>query len=155
VTEQASLLDLLLLRGHLLGRIADYERAAGLAEALVGDASDDGWAWLVRARTRATFHRFPAALADLDAAGRRGVDRAALDAERAAILQAVGCSADALALRRDAAERRPDVTTLGALAVLAPSAVGSPKRRACSPRRGVTTGMSPPSPSPTSTSGAA
>ena len=114
----APLVDLLLLRGQVLGRIADYERAAELAEALVRDAPDDGAAWLARARTRATFHRFPEALADLDAAGRRGADRAALDAERAAILQAVGCYAEALVLRRTAAERRPDFATLGALAVL-------------------------------------
>ena len=40
------------------------------------------------------------------------------DAERAAILQAVGCYAEARVLRRDAAERRPDFATLGALAVL-------------------------------------
>ena len=85
---------------------------------LVRDAPDDGTAWLARARTRATFHRFAEALADLDAAGRRGADRAALDAERAAILQAIGCYAEALVLRRTAAERRPDFTTLGALAVL-------------------------------------
>src|SRR6188472_84677 len=75
-------------------------------------------AWLARARTRATFHRFAEALADLDAAGRRGAGQAALDTERAAILQAVGCYAEARVLRRTAAERRPDFTTLGALAVL-------------------------------------
>jgi tetratricopeptide (TPR) repeat protein len=102
----------------VLGCIADDERAAELAQVLVRDAPDDGAAWLARARTRAAFHRFLGALADLDAAGRRGVDRAALDAERAAILQAVGCYADARVLRRDGAERRPDFATLGALAVL-------------------------------------
>ena len=102
----------------MLGRIADYERAAGLAEVLVRDAPDDGAAWLARARSRATFHRFTEALGDLDAAGQRGADGAAVDAEQAAILQAVGCSAEALVLRRDAAGRRPDLATLGALAVL-------------------------------------
>ena len=118
MAERALLVDLLILRGHVLGRIADYERAAELAELLVRDAPDDGAAWLARARTRAAFHRFLEALADLDAAGRRGADRAALDAERAAILQAVGCYAEARVLRRNAAERRPDFATLGALAVL-------------------------------------
>jgi len=123
VAEQALLVDLLILRGDVLGRIADYEQAAGLAELLVCAAPDDAAAWLARARTRATFHRFAEALADLDAAGRCGADQAtldhaALDAEWAAILQAVGCYADARVLRRDAAERRPDFTTLGALAVL-------------------------------------
>jgi tetratricopeptide (TPR) repeat protein len=118
VTEQVLLVDLLLLRGHVRGRITDYERAQALAEALARDVPDDGTSWLARARTRATFHRFAEALADLDAAGRRGADRAGVDAERAAILQAVGCSAEALVLRRDAARRRRDLATLGALAVL-------------------------------------
>jgi tetratricopeptide (TPR) repeat protein len=118
LAERALLVELLLPRGDVLGCIADDERAAELAQVLVRDAPDDGAAWLARARTRAAFHRFLGALADLDAAGRRGVDRAALDAERAAILQAVGCYADARVLRRDGAERRPDFATLGALAVL-------------------------------------
>jgi tetratricopeptide (TPR) repeat protein len=116
--DMTPLVDLLLLRGQVLGRIADYERAAGLAEALVRDAPDDGAAWLARARTQSTLHRFARALADLDAAERRGADPAALDTERAAILQAVGRCAEALMLRRTAVERRPDFATLGALAVL-------------------------------------
>ena len=118
MAERARLVDLLILRGEVLGRIADDERAAELALVLVRDAPDDGAAWLARARTRAAFHRFVEALADLDAAGRRGADQAALDSERAAILQPVGCYVEARVLRRDAAERRPDFATLGALAVL-------------------------------------
>jgi tetratricopeptide (TPR) repeat protein len=118
LAEQALLVDLLILRGHVLGCIADYERAAERAEQLVRNAPDETAAWLARARTRAALHRFLDALADLDAAGRRGADRAALQAERAAILQAVGCYAEAQVLRRTAAERRPDFATLGALAVL-------------------------------------
>jgi tetratricopeptide (TPR) repeat protein len=102
----------------MLGRVADYEEATELAEHLVHDVPDDGTAWLARARTRATFHLFAEALADLDAAERRGVDRAASDSERAAILHAVGCSTEAVILCRAAAEHRPDFTTLGALAVL-------------------------------------
>ena len=117
-TGAAPLVDLLLLRGQVLGRVADYERAAELAEALVRDALNDRTAQLARARTRSTFHRFPEALADLDAAGRNGAARAELDAERAAILQAMGCHAEALALRRTAAQCHPDFTTLSALAVL-------------------------------------
>jgi tetratricopeptide (TPR) repeat protein len=118
VAEQAVLIDLLTLRGHVLGRIADYERAAELAERLVHDTPDDGVALLARARTRATVHRFSDALGDLDAAGRSGSDQTVLDAERAAILQAVRCHAEALVLHRKAAERRHDFSTLGALAVL-------------------------------------
>jgi hypothetical protein len=118
VAEQAGLTDLLTLRGHVLGRIADYERAAELAGQLARDAPDDGLAMLARARTQATFHRFSAALADLDAAGRSGCDRVTLDAERAGILQAAGYYGDAFALHRKAAQHRPGFTTLGALAVL-------------------------------------
>jgi tetratricopeptide (TPR) repeat protein len=118
VTQGAALVDLLNLRGHLLGRVADYERAAELAERLVHAAPEDGLALLARARTRATLHRFAEAVADLGAAGRSGADEATLDAERAVVLQALGCYADAMALIHKAAERQSDFTTLGALAVL-------------------------------------
>ena len=118
VQQRAGLIDLLILRGHVLGRIADYERAAALAEQLVCDAPSDASAFLARARTRATFHRFTEALADLGTAEQRGADRDVLDAERAAIYQALGRYDEALALRRDAAERQPDFATLGALAGL-------------------------------------
>jgi tetratricopeptide (TPR) repeat protein len=118
VVEQVLLVDLLLLRGQVLARIVDYERAAGLAEMLVRDALNDGAAWLARARTRDTLHRFAEALSDLDAARRCGADHAGVDAQRAAILRAVGCSTEALVLRQDAARRMPDLATLGALAVL-------------------------------------
>lgn len=118
VPPLASLIDLLILRGHVRGRIADYERAAELAEQLVHTAPDSGTAFLARARTRATFHRFADALADLDTARRTGADPAALDAERASILQALGCYAQAHALLCTAVERHADHTSLGALAVL-------------------------------------
>jgi len=118
VAGRAVLVDLLLLRGHVLGCIADHERAAELAEWLVRDAPDDGTAWLARARTRATFRRFAVALADLETAGRNGLDDATVDAERAPILQAVGCYWHALVLCEIAAKRRPGFTALGALAVL-------------------------------------
>ncbi|HEX3309897.1 MAG TPA: tetratricopeptide repeat protein, partial [Streptosporangiaceae bacterium] len=118
VAAQALLVDLLTLRGETLGRIADYEHAAELADELVNDAPEDGRAWLARARTRATFHRFAEAMADLETAGQNGLDRATVDAERAPILQAVGCYWHALVLCEEAAKRRPGFTTLGALAVL-------------------------------------
>jgi tetratricopeptide (TPR) repeat protein len=118
VPTRALLVDLLTLRGEVLGRIADYERADQLARQLVRDAPDDHRAWLARARTRATFHRFTEALDDLDAAGRNGLDPAALAAERAAILQAAGCYWHALVLWEDAAKRRPGFAPLSALAVL-------------------------------------
>lgn len=55
------------------GRIADYERAAELAEQLLRGTTDAGTALLARARTRATFHRFAEALGDLDDAKRNGL----------------------------------------------------------------------------------
>ena len=118
VVQSASLIELLILRGHLLGRIADYECALALAEQLVREAPADGIAFLARARVRATLHCFAEALADLDAAERMGVGLAAVGTERAAIYQALGRYDEALALRRDDAERRPDFATLGALATL-------------------------------------
>jgi tetratricopeptide (TPR) repeat protein len=118
VAGRAGLIDMITLRGHVLGRIADYERAAMLAEQLVHDAPTDGSAYLARAKTRATLHRFVEALADLDEAEQCSANRDALDAERAAIFQALGHYDQAFALRRDAAERRPAFATLGALAGL-------------------------------------
>jgi tetratricopeptide (TPR) repeat protein len=118
VSQQADLIDLLTLRGHILGCIADTERAAALAEQLVHDAPADGFAFLARARARATFHCFAEALADLDAAERLGPNGVSLEAERATIFQALGRYDEALSLRRNAAKRRPDFTALGALAVL-------------------------------------
>lgn len=118
VAQRADLIDLLSLRGQILGCIADYECAAALAEQFVSDAPADGLAFLTRARTRATFHRFAEALADLDRAERLGSERVSLEAERAAIFQALGRYDEALTLRRDAAERQPNFTTLSALAGL-------------------------------------
>lgn len=116
--EAGVLIDLLTLRGHVLGSVADYERAAGLAERLVRDRPGDPTFLLYRGRTCGTLHRFSEALTDLDAAERSGAEQDALDAERAAILQAIGSHGDALVLRNKAAKRRRDVTSLGALAVL-------------------------------------
>jgi tetratricopeptide (TPR) repeat protein len=118
VPARVQLIDLLTLRGDVLGRIADYELAAELAECLVRDAPDDGTAWLTRAKTRATFHRFAMALDDLDAAGRNGLGPAVMDTRRTATLQAAGYHADALVLCADAVKRGPGFSTLGALAVL-------------------------------------
>ncbi|MCW2931182.1 MAG: hypothetical protein JWM19_2144 [Actinomycetia bacterium] len=118
VAARVQLIDLLTLRGEVLGRIADYELAAELAECLVRDVPDDGTAWLTRAKTRATFHRFAMALDDLDAAGRNGLAPAVTDTKRTATLQAAGYHADALVLCADAVKRGPGFATLGALAVL-------------------------------------
>ena len=116
--ELLVLIDLLTLRGHVLGRIADYEQAQDLAEWLVCNAPSDPTALLARARTRATFHRFDEAAADLDCAETAGLDQATLHAERAVIRQALGDHAQAQALYDSAAQRPPGFATLAALAVL-------------------------------------
>jgi tetratricopeptide (TPR) repeat protein len=111
------LIDLVTLRGQILGRIADYERASALAEQRALDTPDDGIAFLARARTRASLHRFDEALADLDTADRLGADLGPA-AERAAILQAVGRYDEAMALRRNAADCHADFESLAGLASL-------------------------------------
>ncbi|MBV9444368.1 MAG: hypothetical protein JO345_00470 [Streptosporangiaceae bacterium] len=110
------LVELTVLRGHVLGRIDDAERAASLAEAYVDQARRDPRPLVARARLAARFHRFSAALADLDAATALGLDRRSLDEERAAVYQAVGRYDEALAMHRQALLRRPDFSALGALA---------------------------------------
>jgi tetratricopeptide (TPR) repeat protein len=118
VRGRAKLIELVALRGHVLGCIADYERAEALSEHLTRDAPADGVALLARARARAAFHRFTDALTDLDQAQRLGADPAVVDAERAAIFQAIGQYDQALTIYRDAAERRADFNSLAALATL-------------------------------------
>jgi len=116
LAQRSSLIDLIMLRGQILGQIADYERAAVLAEQLVYAAPSNGSALLARARTLAAFHDFSEALSYLDAAERLNADQAQVDAERATILQGLGYYTKALTLRSIAAERQPTFATLGALA---------------------------------------
>ena len=58
VETRVGLVELITLRGLFIGRIADYVRAEEIAEQLVRDAPDDARAFVARARTRATFHKF-------------------------------------------------------------------------------------------------
>ncbi|MER6568742.1 tetratricopeptide repeat protein [Streptomyces sp. NPDC001093] len=110
------LVELTALRGHVLGRIDEAERAASLAEAFVDRAPNDPRSRVARARLAALFHRFPAALADLDAAAALGLDRRSLDEERAAIHQGVGRYDEALAQYQKALLRRHGFSALAALA---------------------------------------
>jgi len=96
--EAAALIDLLILRGQILGRISDYERAAQLANRQVGAATTDAAAYMARARTRAVFHRFAEALDDLDIADRLAPHNATAKRERAAVLQAQGRFDEALSI---------------------------------------------------------
>jgi tetratricopeptide (TPR) repeat protein len=65
---------------------------------------------------RGVFHRFGPALTDLDTAAALGGGRAGLDAERAAIYQALGRYDEALAIRRLAVDRHAGFSALAALA---------------------------------------
>jgi len=116
VGELAELVELIALRGQMLGRIADSERAAAMADELVGQAPNDARSFLARARMRGVFHRFASALTDLDTAAALGGDRVDLDAERAAIYQALGRYDEALAIRRLTVDRHADFSALAALA---------------------------------------
>jgi tetratricopeptide (TPR) repeat protein len=116
VGERAELIELIALRGHVLGSIADAERAAAMADELVGQVPTDARSFVARARMRGVFHRFASALTDLDTAAALGGDRVDLDAERAAMYQAVGRYDEALAIRRMAADRHADFSSLAALA---------------------------------------
>ena len=104
--SRVSLIELITLRGLILGHIADYERAEEIAEQLVRDAAADGTAFIARARTRAVFHRFTEALDDLDRAEQLSLKAETTNRERAAIFQALGRCNEALAIREEAADRR-------------------------------------------------
>ncbi|MFN7955808.1 MAG: hypothetical protein U0610_29100 [bacterium] len=108
--------ELLLARAQYLSRLADYDRAAALAEQLVQLAPKQHESWLLRASTRAAFHRFDDALDDLDRAQALGAAPSALEAARADILDALGQTDAALAHRARVVALRPTITSLAALA---------------------------------------
>jgi tetratricopeptide (TPR) repeat protein len=126
--ERRSLIELLLSRGQCIGCIADYQRAAAVAEALVNEAPEDAAGYEARAATHATFHRFDAALADLARAERLGQPAAKLAAARAAVFTATGHFDAALALRP---ARSADEAHLGTMelasAGLLQGEVGNPR----------------------------
>lgn len=119
VAQESGIADLFETRGQFLGQIADYERAAEVADRLVARAPEDGRAYLTRAHSRATFHRFEDALADLDRAERLGVSVKHTGPTRAAILQALGRYDEASTLRQEALAKRRDIRTLTAAGTLA------------------------------------
>jgi tetratricopeptide (TPR) repeat protein len=115
VESRVGLIELITLRGLILGHIADYERADGMAEQLVRDAPTDATAFVARARTRAVFHRFTDALDDIDRAERLGLDVTITNRDRAAVFQALGRYDKALAIREEAADRRASFENVAAL----------------------------------------
>ena len=142
IETRAGLVELLQLRGLIVGCIADYDRAEEIAEQLVRDAPADPKALLSRARSRAGFHRFKDALADVDAAERLSLDAETANGEQAAIFQAIGRYDEALALREEATSRRANFENLAALVGLQAERdeIGEAERRyaqSCSRYRGV------------------
>jgi len=115
--RQASLIELLLMRGQYLGRIADYERADLLADRLV-ERANDGTSYLTRAKTRSTFHRFADAEADLAEAQRREIGLDRIESARAPMWQAMGRYPEALTVRQRVANDRPDILSIGAVATI-------------------------------------
>jgi tetratricopeptide (TPR) repeat protein len=114
--ERAELVELLALRGHVLGCIGDSERAAAIADELVCQRPGDAQSFVARARTRSVLHRFASALTDLDTAAALEGDSVEVEAERAANYQALGRYGEALAIRQLAVDRRADFSTQAALA---------------------------------------
>ena len=113
-----ALSKLLFVRGDVLGRIADHDRAERIATEAIASSPDAGTALYIRAQLAGRFHRFEEANARLDQALAAGYPRYKIDAERAALLQATGRYEDALVLRERLAKDDPGIHTLGALASL-------------------------------------
>jgi tetratricopeptide (TPR) repeat protein len=117
VAEETGLIELVALRGHILGRITDYELAEERAEELCRKNPNDGTAHLARARSRARFHRFDEALGDLDTAERLGANPEPVDRERATIFQAIGQFDEAFTRFRCAETSENEFACSGTLAV--------------------------------------
>ena len=108
----------LFLRGDLLGRIVDHDRAELMANEAIALSPDTASALYARARLAGRFHRFGEAKALLDQAVAAGHPRQEIDVEKAALLQATGHYEEALAVRERLANDNPGIDTLGALASL-------------------------------------
>ena len=108
----------LFLRGDLLGRIVDHDRAELVANEASAVSPDTASTLYIRARLAERFHRFDEANALLDQALAAGHPKDEIDPERAALLQATGHYKEALALRERLAMDNPSIQTLGSLASL-------------------------------------
>jgi tetratricopeptide (TPR) repeat protein len=116
--DLVALSKLLFLRGDLLGRIADHDRAELVANEAIALSPDTGRVNYTRARLAGRFHRFEEATALLDQALAAGYPRQEIEVEKAGLLQATGQYREALALRESLAKDDPGIHTIGALATL-------------------------------------
>ena len=110
-----TLVTLLQARSSTYGRVEDLERAEEVAERGVRLAPNDPEAWLARAASRASLHRFAEAAADLDRAQSLGASEKEVLTQRASIALARGDFAQALKIDRAHAEREPGMATLSVL----------------------------------------
>ncbi|MEX2695250.1 tetratricopeptide repeat protein [Rhizobium mongolense] len=108
----------LFLRGGLLGRIADHDRAESIATEAVDLSPGSARALYLRAQIAGRFHCFGKAKALLDQALASGHSKQEIDVETAALLQATGHYDEALVLRAELAKHDPGINTLGGLATL-------------------------------------
>jgi tetratricopeptide (TPR) repeat protein len=113
-----ALSKLLFVRGDLLGRIADHDRAELVATEAAALSPDTASALYIRAQLASRFHRFEEANALLDQALAAGYPRQEIDIEKAALFQATGQYSEALVLRERLGKDDPGIHTVGALASL-------------------------------------
>ena len=113
-----ALSKLLFVRGDLLGRIADHDRAELVANEAILVSPTSASALFIRARLAGRFHRFGEANMLLEQASAAGYPEKEVDDEKAALLQATGRYREALVLRERLANDNPGIDTLGALASL-------------------------------------
>ena len=116
--DLVALSKFLFLRGDLLGRIVDHDRAELVAKKSIAFSPDFASTLYIRARLAGRFHWFQEANTLLDQALAAGYLSQAIDLERASLLQATGRYSEALVLRERLAKNNPSIQTLGALATL-------------------------------------
>jgi tetratricopeptide (TPR) repeat protein len=122
---------LLFLRGDLLGRIVDHDRAERIAIEAIALLPGRAGALYLRARLAARFHRFRQARAFLDRARAAGYPQDEIDAEEASLLQATGHYKEALAVRQRLARDNRAIDTVGGLATLLAEMNEWPAAEAC------------------------
>jgi tetratricopeptide (TPR) repeat protein len=118
VGAAAALIDALNTRALCLGLLADYTRAAEVAEQVVRLAPEQAKSYLLRARSRATLHRFEDALDDVREAESRGAPVDAVTLLRANFLTEIGEREAALKLLEGQPKAEDSVLSLGAVATL-------------------------------------
>ena len=116
--DLVALSNLLFLRGDLLGRIVDHDRAELMAKKAIAFSPNYAATLYIRAWLAERFHRFDEANAILDQALAAGHPKDEIDVEKAALQQATGRYREAIVLRERLAKDNPSIQTLGALATL-------------------------------------